>query len=89
MIATVHSHPGEKYKDDIEAVDSMGYGLGGGFVWGDYGNVTTDITANHKITRHIYVYFPATHKLYYVSPYNHTYIRRISTSKSLLYNHLR
>ena len=59
MIATVHSHPGEEYKDYIEAVDSMGYGLGGGLAWGDYGNVTTDITANNKITRHIYVYFPA------------------------------
>ena len=73
-IATLHSHPGALYQDKQEAIESMGYG---NVPSGDYLNVVLDFNANKMITRHSYVYFPATHFLYYVNLNKPNFIKKI------------
>lgn len=55
-----------------------------GYADGDYSNLTIDYNEDGKIDRINHVYFPATHNLYRVTLYQPTFIKQISTPKSLL-----
>ncbi len=89
VVATVHSHPGNQYKNRKEAIESMGYWNNGIIPPSDYGDFKLDYNEDGKIDRINHVYFPATHDLYRVTNYSPTYIKRINTPKNLLFGPLK
>jgi hypothetical protein len=89
VVATVHSHPGNLYKDRAEAIDSMGYRNDGFIGPSDYGNAKLDYDEDGKIDRINHVYFPATHDLYRVTLYQPTFIKKVQTPKNLLFGPLK
>ena len=89
VVATVHSHPGDLYKDREEAIGSMGY-RGDGFIGpSDYGFAKLDYNEDGRIDRINHVYFPVTHVLYRVTLYQPTFIKKIQTPKNLLFGPLK
>ena len=82
--ASIHSHPETTSKKEME---SMGVPrFSGEGVQGDWANVIRDYRENGRITRHNYVYFPETNRLYYVrANYEPHFIKSINSYRDFYF----
>ena len=85
---SLHSHPGGKYQNTKEAIESMGYDYPtytGALYKSDWYNVINDYNENGRITRQNLVYFPITGSVYKVGLHRPLFQKNVSSFKQLLF----
>ena len=84
--ASVHSHPGDKYREQTEAIESMGYDKYDPM--GDWANVLENYYKTGNSESSNYVYFPANNRLYNVGVFSPLYIRTINSYQDFYFGTL-